>query len=211
MDLQSFHISADALIQASYLLTAFLFIMGLKRMSSPVTARSGIVWAGAGMVVATAATFFFPGMGNFVLIAVAIAIGGAIAWISGRRVAMTDMPQMIALYNGMGGGGAAAIAAVELYRGGQASTSEATLAVVGGIIGAISFSGSLIAFGKLQGLIKKSFRFGGQQILNLLILAAALVRSRTGAGTVDDAAHRRRRYAGGDFSLQRADRSGRRI
>jgi NAD(P) transhydrogenase subunit beta len=175
MDLQSFHVSADVLIQASYLLTAFLFIMGLKRMSSPVTARSGIVWAGAGMVVATAATFFFPGMGNFALIAIAIAIGGAIAWISGRRVAMTDMPQMIALYNGMGGGGAAAIAAVELYRGGQASTSEASLAVVGGIIGAISFSGSLIAFGKLQGLIKKSFRFGGQQILNLLILAAALV------------------------------------
>jgi NAD(P) transhydrogenase subunit beta len=175
MDLQSFHVSADVLIQASYLLTAFLFIMGLKRMSSPVTARSGIVWAGAGMVLATAATFFFPGMGNFALIAIAIAIGGAIAWISGRRVAMTDMPQMIALYNGMGGGGAAAIAAVELYRGGQASTSEASLAVVGGIIGAISFSGSLIAFGKLQGLIKKSFRFGGQQVLNLLILAAALV------------------------------------
>jgi NAD(P) transhydrogenase subunit beta len=174
MDLQNFHIGADALIQASYLLTAFLFIMGLKRMSSPVTARSGIVWAGAGMVVATAATFCFPGMGNFALIAIAIAIGGAIAWISGRRVAMTDMPQMIALYNGMGGGGAAAIAAVELYRGGQTSPSEATLAVVGGIIGAISFSGSLIAFGKLQGLIKKSLRFGGQQILNLLIVAIAL-------------------------------------
>ena len=68
---------------------------------------------------------------------------------------MTDMPQMIALYNGMGGGAAAAIAAVELYRGEQqTSTPDATLAVVGGIIGAVSFSGSLIAFGKLQGLIK---------------------------------------------------------
>jgi NAD(P) transhydrogenase subunit beta len=174
MDFSSFHISVDALIQASYLLTAFLFIMGLKRMSSPVTARSGIVWAGAGMVLATAATFFSPGMGNFLLIGLAILIGGVIAWVSGRRVAMTNMPQMIALYNGMGGGGAAAIAAVELYRGGQASTSEATLAVVGGIIGAISFSGSLIAFGKLQGLIKRSLRFGGQQILNILILLAAL-------------------------------------
>jgi H+-translocating NAD(P) transhydrogenase subunit beta len=174
MDLSSFHIGADALIQASYLLTAFLFIMGLKRMSSPVTARSGILWAGAGMVVATAATFFFPGMGNFALIGIAILIGGIIAWVSGRRVAMTNMPQMIALYNGMGGGGAAAIAAVELYRGGQASPSEATLAVVGGIIGAVSFSGSLIAFGKLQGLIKRSLRFGGQQILNILILIAAL-------------------------------------
>jgi NAD(P) transhydrogenase subunit beta len=169
------YFSAAALIQASYLLTAFLFIMGLKRMSSPVTARSGILWAGAGMLVATLATFFYPGLTNFPLIIIAVVIGAVIAWTSGRRVAMTDIPQMIALYNGMGGGAAAAIAAVELYRGEQQSTSAATLAVVGGIIGAVSFSGSLIAFGKLQGLIRKSLRFGGQQLLNLAILAAALV------------------------------------
>jgi NAD(P) transhydrogenase subunit beta len=169
------YINAAGLIQVSYLVTAFLFIMGLKRMSSPVTARSGILWAGAGMLVATLATFFYPGMTNYPLIVVAVLIGGAIAWISGRRVAMTDMPQMIALYNGMGGGAAAAIAAVELYRGGEMSHTEATLAVVGAIIGAISFSGSLIAFGKLQGLIRRSLRFGGQQILNLLILAAAII------------------------------------
>jgi NAD(P) transhydrogenase subunit beta len=169
------YFSAAALIQASYLLTAFLFIMGLKRMSSPVTARSGILWAGAGMLVATLATFFYPGLSNFPLIIIAVVIGAVIAWTSGRRVAMTDIPQMIALYNGMGGGAAAAIAAVELYRGEQQSTSAATLAVVGGIIGAVSFSGSLIAFGKLQGLIRKSLRFGGQQLLNLAILAAALV------------------------------------
>jgi H+-translocating NAD(P) transhydrogenase subunit beta len=149
--------------------------MGLKRMSSPVTARSGILWAGAGMLVATLATFFYPGMTNYPLIVIAVVIGGAIAWISGRRVAMTNIPQMIALYNGMGGGAAAAIAAVELYRGGEMSNSEATLAVVGGIIGAVSFSGSLIAFGKLQGLIRKSLRFSGQQLLNLLILAGAIV------------------------------------
>ena len=167
--------SANTLIQVSYLLTAFLFIMGLKRMSSPVTARSGIVWAGAGMVVATLVTFLYPGLSNYPLIMVAIAIGSAIAWISARRVAMTDIPQMIALYNGMGGGAAAAIAAVELYRGEPLGLVVASLAVIGGIIGAVSFSGSLIAFGKLQGLIKKSYRFGGQQIANLLILAAALL------------------------------------
>jgi NAD(P) transhydrogenase subunit beta len=168
------YLSAAVLIQASYLLTAFLFIMGLKRMSSPVTARSGILWAGAGMLVATLATFCYPGMSNYPLIIIAIAIGGAIAWISGRRVAMTNMPQMIALYNGMGGGAAAAIAAVELYRGGALSSSEGTPAVVGGLIGAVSFSGSLIAFAKLQGLIRRSLRFGGQQLLNLLILAGAI-------------------------------------
>ncbi len=163
------------LIQASYFVTAFLFIMGLKRMSSPVTARSGIVWAGAGMLVATLFSFFEPGIGNYPLIIAAIVIGTAVAWISGKRVAVTNMPQMIALYNGMGGGAAAAIAAVELYRGEQLPLTVGTLAVIGGIIGAVSFSGSLVAFGKLQGLIRKAWRFGGQQFVNLLILGSALV------------------------------------
>jgi len=166
--------AANWLIQCSYLLTAFLFVMGLKRMSSPVTARSGIVWAGAGMLVATLFTFLEPGMDNYIWIITAIVVGTAVAWISGKRVAMTNMPQMIALYNGFGGGAAAAIAAVELYKGEHLSLVVSTLAVIGGIIGAVSFSGSLIAFGKLQGLIRKSFRFGGQQVFNLLLLAAAL-------------------------------------
>ena len=163
------------LIQASYFVTAFLFIMGLKRMSSPVTARSGIIWAGAGMLVATLFTFLYPGMGNYEWILPAIIVGTLLAWISGKRVAMTNMPQMIALYNGFGGGAAAAIAAVELYRGEAMSPTMGTLAVSGGLIGAVSFSGSLIAFGKLQGLVKKSWRFGGQQLLNIVILLAALV------------------------------------
>ncbi|MBV8307968.1 MAG: NAD(P)(+) transhydrogenase (Re/Si-specific) subunit beta [Gammaproteobacteria bacterium] len=167
--------SADLAIQASYFVTAVLFIMGLKRMSSPVTARSGIIWAGAGMAVATLITFLSPGMSNYELILPAMFVGGVLAAWSGRRVAMTNMPQMIALYNGMGGGAAAAIAAVELYRGGTEGYASTTLAVAGGIIGAVSFSGSLIAFGKLQGLIKGSLRFSGQQILNLLLLVVALI------------------------------------
>jgi NAD(P) transhydrogenase subunit beta len=205
----SFASSAESLIQISYFFTAALFIIGLKRMSSPVTARSGILWAGAGMLVATLVSFLYPGMSNYELIIAAIVVGSVLAWWSGKRVAMTDMPQMIALYNGMGGGAAAAIAAVELYElamskagGAAANASEAAvgaagtaldaagaatgaapemsvvvtaLAVIGGLIGAISFSGSLIAFGKLQGLITKSVRFSGQQILNLLILASALI------------------------------------
>ncbi|HVO07488.1 MAG TPA: NAD(P)(+) transhydrogenase (Re/Si-specific) subunit beta, partial [Burkholderiaceae bacterium] len=162
------------LIQVSYLVTAFLFIMGLKRMSSPVTARSGIVWAGAGMLVATLFTFLFPGLGNYEWLLPAIILGTALAWWSGRRVAMTDMPQMIALYNGFGGGAAAAIAAVELYRGEAMTLTMSTLAVVGALIGGISFSGSLVAFGKLQGLIKRSFRFKGQNIFNLLVIAATV-------------------------------------
>src|SRR5581483_2422117 len=92
----------DWIIQASYLVTAALFILGLKRMSSPVTARSGILWAGAGMLVATLVSFLYPGMTNYELIVPAMFAGGVLAWWSGKRVAMTDMPQMIALYNGMG-------------------------------------------------------------------------------------------------------------
>ena len=147
-------ISVRGLIEASYFLAAILFIFGLKRMSSPVTARTGIVWAGAGMVVATLITFLYPGMGNYGL--------------------MTDMPQMIALYNGMGGGAAAAIAAVELFGGEDHGLTFSILAVLGGLIGAVSFSGSLIAFAKLQGLMKTTVRFRGQQVFNLVLLVVTL-------------------------------------
>jgi H+-translocating NAD(P) transhydrogenase subunit beta len=165
-------VSTATLTQLSYLVAAALFILGLKRMSSPVTAVSGVRWAGAGMLLATLATLAFMGASqfNFILVVAAIGVGGAVAWVSGKRVAMTDMPQMIALYNGMGGGAAAAIAAVELYSGKESSAVHLTMATVGAFIGAVSFSGSLIAFAKLQGLITKSVRFGGQKFVNLAIL-----------------------------------------
>ena len=170
--------SIAMLTQLSYLVAAALFILGLKRMSSPVTAVSGVRWAGVGMLLATLATLAFvsgaPQL-NLILVLAAIAIGGIVAWVSGKRVAMTDMPQMIALYNGMGGGAAAAIAAVELYRGAEPNIVHLAMATIGGFIGSVSFSGSLIAFAKLQGLITKSVRFSGQKIVNLLILLAALV------------------------------------
>jgi NAD(P) transhydrogenase subunit beta len=167
--------AANTLIQASYFVAAALFIFGLKRMSSPVTARGGIVAAGIGMLVATLITLLWPGMGNYALMTVAIAIGGGLAWLTGKRVAMTDMPQMIALYNGMGGGAAGAIAAVELFAGASHGAAQLVLGVIGGVIGAVSFAGSLIAFGKLQGLIKRSIRFRGQNVVNLLILAGTVL------------------------------------
>ena len=147
--------STAMLTQLSYLVAAALFILGLKRMSSPLTAVSGVRWAGAGMLLATIATLRVR-LGrvadlNLILMLAAIAVGGIIAWVSGKRVAMTDMPQMIALYNGMGGGAAAAIAAVELYRGAETNLVHLAMAVIGGFIGAVSFSGSLIAFAKAPG------------------------------------------------------------
>ena len=119
----------ESIIQASYFVVAVIFIIGLKQMSSPVTARRGILWAGAAMVLATLVTFLAPQIidtdqasTNVALIVLAIALGGGYAWWSGKRVAITDMPQMIAMYNGMGGGAAATIAAVELLK----ATSEAS-------------------------------------------------------------------------------------
>ena len=165
----------DTLIQIAYFAAAILFILGLRRMSSPVTARTGIHWAGAGMLVATLITFFWPGMENYLLMTAAIFIGGVAAWWTGRRVAMTDMPQMIALYNGMGGGAAGAIAAVELLHGGYHSRVFLLLAALGGLIGSISFSGSLIAFAKLQGWMRRPVRFPLQHQFNLVVFSLTLV------------------------------------
>jgi NAD(P) transhydrogenase subunit beta len=174
------------LIRASYLLAALLFILGLKRMSSPRTARGGIVWAGVGMLLAVLATFLLPGLAHRGLMVLGIVVAGGLAWYTGRRVAMTAMPQMVALYNGMGGGAAASIGVVELtsavrLASVQGHTAQAmdpaalVLAVLGVLIGAVSFSGSMVAFAKLQGWMDRRFVFPGQQVFNLLVLAASLV------------------------------------
>jgi NAD(P) transhydrogenase subunit beta len=163
----------DNLIEVSYFVAAVLFILGLKRMSSPVTARSGIIWAGVGMLVATLITYLHPDVGNYLLMTVAIIVGGGAALWSGKKVAITDMPQMIALYNGMGGGAAGAIAAVELLKGEFDSQTFLILAILGALIGSVSFSGSLIAFAKLQGWLRRPMRFPGQQLFNIAVFLAA--------------------------------------
>ncbi len=164
---------------ASYLVAATLFLLGLQRMASPVTARSGIRWAGLGMVIATVATFLLPGLHNMALIVLALGIGSGLAWVSGKKVAITDMPQMVALYNGMGGGSAAAIGAVELLRfssEGQApSVTSLVLAVLGAAIGSVSLSGSVIAWAKLDGRLDRRVVFPGQQLFNLAVFVAMIV------------------------------------
>jgi len=184
----------ELLIQASYFAAAVLFILGLKQMSSPVTARRGIVWAGAGMLLATLVTFVAPEITgsshaniNLILIIIAIALGGGYAWWSGKKVAMTDMPQMIAMYNGMGGGAAATIAAVELLKAtdeverGLASSipdalgaDVAILGILGAVIGTISFSGSIIAWAKLDGRLHRSKLLPAQHLVNAALALATV-------------------------------------
>ena len=173
------------LIDLSALAASVLFLYGLKRMSSPVTARSGIVVAGVGMLVAVLASFLYyfgvseaakPNLGiNVFLAALALGIGVGWAWWSGKKVAMTSMPQMVALYNGMGGGAAAAIGAVELLKTGVSHGTVALIVtIVGSLIGAISLSGSLIAWAKLDGRINGTWRIQGQQALNGAFFVAAM-------------------------------------
>ncbi len=170
-------------IGAADLAAAFLFMYGLHRMSSPVTASSGIAVAGIGMAVAIVASFLYAfGVAeaarphlvvNAALAVVALALGGGVAWWSGRTVAMTAMPQMVAIYNGMGGGAAGAIAAVELF-GGKAQGTTLGVTLLGALIGAVSLSGSLIAWAKLDGVIQKPVRVRGQQAFNALLLLATV-------------------------------------
>jgi NAD(P) transhydrogenase subunit beta len=173
------------LIQAAYFVAAILFILGLKAMSSPRSARRGMVWAGAGMVLATLVTFLYSGLHNYALMIVAMVAGGAVAFVGAKRVAMTDMPQMVAIYNGMGGGAAAAIAAIELLGGAALAPLVLALAVVGALIGMVAFTGSLIAFAKLQGLVRKSPRSAALQLFNIGLAAVAVVVALVLAAGVD--------------------------
>ena len=170
---------------AADLAAAFLFMYGLKRMSSPVSAPSGIRVAGFGMLVAILANFLAvftvdpaakPHLPvNIILAVVALLLGASVAWFKGRTVAMTEMPQMVAIYNGLGGGAAGAIAAVELYGNKTHGATQLLLALLGGLIGAVSLSGSVIAWAKLDEVLKKPLRFPGQRYLNAAVLFAALV------------------------------------
>ena len=171
---------SDMIIQLAYFVAAIMFILGLKGMSSPKTAINGVTWAGVGMLISVAATFLLPKINHLWLIFAAMLLGTMGAWITAKRVAMTAMPEMIALYNGMGGGAAAAIGSVELLKfvadGGAGSMSiiTFTLAVSGALIGSIAFSGSILAFFKLRDWLKNIY-FPMQQMVNLMILATALV------------------------------------
>ncbi|MDZ5454585.1 NAD(P)(+) transhydrogenase (Re/Si-specific) subunit beta [Labrys sp. ZIDIC5] len=176
---------AQHILGLSGLAAAALFILGLKRMSSPATALSGIVVAGVGMVVAVAASFLVifdlpdtvrPHLTiNLILAVIALLIGGGWAWMRGRKVEMTAMPQMVALYNGMGGGAAAAVAAVELSARGMQAVEILAVTVAGALIGSISLTGSVIAWAKLDGKINRPWRFSGQRIVNALVFLTTVL------------------------------------
>jgi NAD(P) transhydrogenase subunit beta len=163
------------LINVAYLIAAVCFIVGLKLLSSPATARRGNQVAALGMAVAVVATLFMPGLRNVWLILVGLAIGAVLAVFAARSVKMTAMPQMVAIFNGMGGATAALVSLVEFQHKADIGRGEIVSIALGVIIGSISFSGSMIAFGKLQELISgRPISYPNQRQVNAIIGIAVL-------------------------------------
>ncbi len=166
-------------INVAYLGAAILLIVGVKRLSHPRTARSGNWIAAVGMAIAVGFTFLVKEIDQYGLMLAGIAIGTVIGVVSARAVQMTAMPQMVALFNGVGGGAAALIAAAEFHRQAPEPGQLAGEVLVGilfsAVIGSVSFWGSLVAFGKLQELITgRPLVFPGQNLFNA-VFGAALI------------------------------------
>ena len=152
-----------------YLISAICFILGLKRLSHPKTARSGNFLAALGMLIAIAATLASSNVLDLKLIAIGVGIGSVIGLLFATRVQMTEMPQMVAIFNGLGGAASAFVASSEFFK----VNDLGIIICISVFIGTLTFSGSFIAFGKLQGIISgRAITFSGQQILNALMFAS---------------------------------------
>ncbi len=173
--------TVSTIIAITYLVSAALFILGIKRLSHPETAPGGNRLAAIGMLLAVAATLLDERILSFTWILIGVAIGGLIGVVMARTVKMTAMPEMVAVFNGFGGAASGLVAVAEFLRvsgSGEVMTVDAGVSIMAGtIIGAVTFSGSLIAFGKLQGSVT------GNPIQNagLRALAIALALGALGA------------------------------
>ncbi len=174
-----------SVLEITYILASVLFILGLKMLSHPLTARRGNILAAIGMIMAIAATILFHQkdgnpIGNIGWIIGAIVIGTAIGWVIAKRVKMTAMPQLVSFFNGMGGAAAALISIMEfphvsaelIARTGMANGHVLAI-LLGLVIGTVSWAGSMIAFGKLDGWIG-DLRVKAMKFVNLTILAVII-------------------------------------
>ncbi len=169
-----------------FVAVSVLFILGIKFLSSPRTARLGNLVAAAGMLVALIAlhkpsgAWVWAGWSfNYTLIAIGIVVGLIVGALGAYSVKMTSMPQMVALFNGLGGGAAALVGSLEFFHAAHAGAQQTTLFVAGAmlfatLIGSLSFSGSAIAYLKLEGKFEKPHTFPGQNLVNALILVVLL-------------------------------------
>lgn len=167
-----------SLLEVCYLIASVTFVIGLKMMSNPKTARRGNLIGAVGMAVAIFGTIFLHDtevpMLIYGLIGAAIIIGTIVGWLTAKRVAMTKMPELVSLFNGMGGACAALISLIEYPH--MMHETGAMIAVLAGlVIGSVSFSGSMIAFLKLNGTLNKALRLPAYNIINTLIMAGLVI------------------------------------
>jgi len=166
----------EIIIPIIYLLSAVFFIMGLKQLSHPRTAPKGNTSAAVGMLMAIVGTVLKTEIISYELIIVGLIVGGAVGALFAKRVEMTSMPQLVALFNGFGGLSSLLVATAEVYKGSLPATFTLSTISLSILIGSITFSGSLVAFAKLQGLMRgKPLVFKGTQIFNGLLILAVIV------------------------------------
>ncbi len=162
----------------AYVLASVLFILGIKKLSHPKTARDGNFIAASGMLIAIVATLVFYSNIDFQLILIGMAIGAIIGATFAIKVEMTQMPQMVAIFNGFGGGASALIASAEFLSSGNINTFTLSTIMISIFVGTLTLTGSFIAFGKLQGFISgQPIVFLGQQALNAVLALVLLAIS----------------------------------
>ena len=177
-------------INFTYLVAAVLLIVGIRRLSAPPTARSGNVIAAVGMTIAIVFTFLDRDIDDYWLIAAGMTVGTVVGVASARLVKMTAIPQMVALFNGVGGGAAALVAASEFHRlapgSGHLAGDDIGAMLFSALIGSISFAGSLVAFAKLQEVLPgRPIVFAAQQVANAALFAAILACGALAGATED--------------------------
>ncbi len=170
--------NVDLYIWLTYLVSAVLFILGLKQLSSPETARRGNRIAAIGMLLAVAATLLDRQIIDFSWIVIGLVVGGATGAVMARTVKMTAMPQMVAVFNGFGGGASGLVATAEYLRhlgGAEPLAMDLGISIMAGtLIGGVTLSGSFVAFGKLQGIAEAAATYPLQKTFNFLLAAAAI-------------------------------------
>ncbi|MFA8435459.1 MAG: NAD(P)(+) transhydrogenase (Re/Si-specific) subunit beta [Marinifilaceae bacterium] len=174
----------EALLELSYLISALLFVVGLKLLSHPETARRGNFYAAGGMLLAMFTTLLLHkdvegsgiALSNLWLILLALAIGSASGWIVARRIKMTAMPQLVSLFNASGGAASALVALLEFPNADMGRPGSVLVTLLGLIIGSVAFSGSMIAYGKLDGKVGDIFS-GLMKYVNLTLLFGVVALS----------------------------------
>lgn len=166
-----------------YLICIVFFIIGLKRLSHPDTAKKGNLIAGFGMGLAIVITIFYPmenESNNYIWIIGGLLLGGTVGWVAAKKIKMTSMPEMVSLFNGLGGACSMLIAAVEFYNlpeGTQMMSTEVLTIIFALFVGSIAFTGSIVAWGKLDGFLRDSLVLPVPQIINLVMLIGAIALS----------------------------------